>query len=211
MTPKKVVICEDHEIVVDGIERLLANSPQYTIAGHARKETELQQLIADKNPDIVLLDINLGKEDGFHILESIRKYDTNIKVIIFTMYDNQFLIEKARSLKANGYLLKDTINGELKEALAGVYQQEFFLHNTLSKRKAEHDHTRDTFVERMRLTKREIEIICLIAKGKQNEEIAEQLFLSFHTVKTHRKNILKKLNITNAADLVRFAFENHLL
>lgn len=94
MTPKKVVICEDHEIVVDGIEMLLANSLQYTIVGHARKETDLQQLIAEKNPDIVLLDLNLGKEDGFHILQSIRKKNANIKVIIFTMYDNQFLIER---------------------------------------------------------------------------------------------------------------------
>ena len=211
MTPKKVVICEDHEIVVDGIEMLLANSLQYTIVGHARKETDLQQLIAEKNPDIVLLDLNLGKEDGFHILQSIRKKNANIKVIIFTMYDNQFLIEKARLLKANGYLLKDTINGELKEALAGVYQQEFFLHESLLKRRTEHDLTRDTFVERKQLPKRETEIICLVAKGKQNEEIAELLFLSLHTVKTHRKNILKKLNITNTADLVRFAFENHLL
>lgn len=108
-------------------------------------------------------------------------------------------------------MLKDTINGELKEALAGVYQQEFFLHESLLKRRTEHDLTRDTFVERMQLTKRETEIICLVAKGKQNEEIAELLFLSLHTVKTHRKNILKKLNITNTADLVRFAFENHLL
>ena len=211
MVPKKIIICEDHEIVVDGIEMLLANAPQYTIVGHSRKETELQQLIAEKNPDIILLDLNLGKEDGFHILEGIRKKNANIKVIIFTMYDNQFLIEKARLLKANGYLLKDTINGELKEALAGVYQQEFFLHDNLLKRRTEHDLARDTFVERMQLTKRETEIICLVAKGKQNEEIAELLFLSFHTVKTHRKNILKKLNITGTADLVRFAFENHLL
>ena len=70
---------------------------------------------------------------------------------------------------------------------------------------------RDEFVERMKLTKRETEIICLVAKGKQNEEISLLLFLSIHTVKTHRKNIFKKLNISSIADLVRFAFENHLL
>ena len=211
MDSKKIVICEDHEIVVDGIEMLLANTPEYAIVGHTKREDELHQLITEKNPDIILLDLNLGKVDGFHILEGIRKKNTQVKVIIFTMYENEFLIDKARLLKANGYLLKDTISGELKEALAGVYHEEFFLHETLRKRKSDNEKMRDEFVERMKLTKRETEIICLVAKGKQNEEISLLLFLSIHTVKTHRKNIFKKLNISSIADLVRFAFENHLL
>lgn len=211
MDSKKIVICEDHEIVVDGIEMLLANTPEYAIVGHTKREDELHQLITEKNPDIILLDLNLGKVDGFHILEGIRKKNTQVKVIIFTMYENEFLIDKARLLKANGYLLKDTINGELKEALAGVYREEFFLHETLRKRKSDNEKMRDEFVERMKLTKRETEIICLVAQGKQNEEISLLLFLSIHTVKTHRKNIFKKLNIISVADLVRFAFENHLL
>ena len=211
MDSKKIVICEDHEIVVDGIEMLLANTPEYAIVGHTKREDELHQLITEENPDIILLDLNLGKVDGFHILEEIRKKNTQVKVIIFTMYENEFLIDKARLLKANGYLLKDTISGELKEALAGVYHEEFFLHETLRKRKSDNEKMRDEFVERMKLTKRETEIICLVAKGKQNEEISLLLFLSIHTVKTHRKNIFKKLNISSIADLVRFACENHLL
>ena len=190
---------------------LLANSEDFSVVGHTRKPDELHHLLSEKKPDILLLDLNLGKMDGFEVLKEIRKKNEKIKVLIFTMYDSEFLIDKARQLKANGYLLKNTMNGELVEALNGVYQKDFYVHETLSRRKAENDLFRDEFIERMRLTKRETEIIRMVAMGKQNEEIADILFLSFYTVKTHRKNLMKKLNLNNAADLVRFAYENHLL
>ncbi len=190
---------------------LLANSPNFSVVGHTQKEDELHRLLAELKPDIVLLDLNLGKTDGFSILQAIRKKNTEVKVLIFTMYDSEFLIDKARQLKANGFLLKNTMNGELIEALNGVFKKDFYLHDTLLARKSENDLVRDEFIERMRLTKRETEIIRMIAMGRQNEEIADTLFLSFYTVKTHRKNLMKKLKLNNAADLVRFAFENKLL
>ena len=88
---------------------------------------------------------------------------------------------------------------------------EFYVTPAFKKSKSEHIAYRDSFVDKMRLTKREAEMIGLICQGKHAQEIADQLFLSLHTVNTHRKNILKKLNLNSLADLVRFAFENHLI
>lgn len=207
----KIAICEDHDVVVEGIKLMLASQEVFTLCGHARNEDELIKLVDTEQPKIILLDLNLKKQDGLHILEKAKPRWPDIKVLILTMYEDLFLIEKARKLKANGYLLKNSNNGELREALHHVLKsEEFFLPPALLKQKREDEIHRDAFIEKMHLTNREIEIIKLVAQGKPAKEIAEQLFLSLHTVDTHRRNILIKLKLKNVAALVRFAFENHL-
>ena len=122
------------------------------------------------------------------------------------------MIEKAKKLKANGYLLKNSTSQELIEALNQVINStEFYLPQYLLKQKRENDTYRDEFIEKMHLTAREIEIIKLVAEGKSAKEMADQLFLSIHTVDTHRRNVLVKLKMKNIADLVRFAAKNNLI
>jgi len=199
-------------VVVEGIKLMLSGQEQFTLCGHARNEKELVQLIQFEHPQVVLLDLNLKKEDGFSLLEKVRQLYPNLKVIILTMYEELYLIEKAKKFKANGYLLKNSANGELLEALNHVLiSDQFFLPAGLVKQKRDNESHRDEFIEKMHLTVREIEIIKLVAEGKSAKEIADQLFLSLHTVDTHRRNILTKLKLKNIADLVRFAFENHVL
>ncbi len=208
----KIIICEDHDVVVEGVKLMLIGQEQFTIFGHARSEHELLQLIHREHPDIVLLDLNLKKQDGFSILEKLRPQHPQLKVIIFTMYEEAYLIEKAKKLKANGYLLKNSANDELLEALHHVFvSDQFFLPSGLVKQKRENETYRDEFIEKMHLTVREVEIIKLVAEGKTAKEIADQLFLSLHTVDTHRRNILIKLKLKNIADLVRFAAKNYLI
>lgn len=212
MSAQKIVICEDHDIIVDGLQSLLAASENFTFSGHARSEDDLHSILKKENPDILILDLNLRNSDGFSILQNIRKQNPNhLKVLILTMYDDDDLIEKAKQLKANGYLLKNAGNDELLEALNEMNSSDFYLPGHLRLKRASNQIQRDQFVEKMHLTKREIEIIRMIVQGKSALEISETLFLSYHTVRTHRKNILKKLTLNNAADLVRFAYENHLL
>ncbi len=208
----KIIICEDHDIVVEGVRLILSGWSEFQLAGHAHTEEELLPLLAREQPHILLLDLNLKRHDGFAILEKIKPQYPALKVIILTMYEDAFLIEKAQKLKANGYLLKNSSNGEMHEALGHVLMSnEFFLPSGLRKQKDEQETYRDEFIEKMHLTSREVEIIRLVAEGKAAKEIADQLFLSVHTVNTHRRNILTKLNLNNIADLVRFAFENHLI
>ncbi len=191
---------------------MLAHQRQFMVCGHARNQQELVQLLEKEQPEVLLLDLNLNGQDGFAILELIRPKYPQLKVIIFTMYEEGFMIEKARKLKANGYLLKNSSGHELQEALNHVMQSnEFYLPQALFKQKRENDTYRDEFIEKMHLTVREIEIIKLITEGKSSKEIADQLFLSIHTVDTHRRNVLVKLKMKNIADLVRFAAKNNLI
>jgi two-component system nitrate/nitrite response regulator NarL len=208
----KIIICEDHDVVVEGVKLMLAHQRQFMVCGHARNQQELVQLLEKEQPEVLLLDLNLNGQDGFAILELIRPKYPQLKVIIFTMYEEGFMIEKARKLKANGYLLKNSSGHELQEALNHVMQSnEFYLPQALFKQKRENDTYRDEFIEKMHLTVREIEIIKLITEGKSSKEIADQLFLSIHTVDTHRRNVLVKLKMKNIADLVRFAAKNNLI
>jgi DNA-binding NarL/FixJ family response regulator len=205
-------VCEDHDVIVEGVKLMLAHQEQFVISGQARNQQELSTLFEKAKPDALLLDLNLNGQDGFTILEQLRNRDSTLKVVIFTMYQEAYLIEKARKHKANGYLLKNSSKEELLEALNFVFtSNEFFLGETLLKAKRENKVQRDEFIEKMHLTVREIEIIKLVSEGKSAQEIADQLFLSLHTVDTHRRNILGKLKLKNIADLVRFAAKNHLI
>lgn len=207
----KIVICEDHDIVVEGVRLILSGWPDFQLVGHAHTEAELLPLL-EKQPHILFLDLNLKKEDGFQILQKIKPLYPGLKILILTMYEDAFLIDKAKRLNANGYLLKNSSNGELMEALNHVVASpDFFLPAGLRKHKNDQETYRDKFVEKMHLTQREIEIIRLVTEGKTGKEIADQLFLSLYTVDTHRKNILAKLKLKNIADLVRFAFEHNLV
>jgi DNA-binding NarL/FixJ family response regulator len=211
MPARTLAVCEDHSIVVDGLRMALYDNQGFALTHHVRTGKELMDLLAKEEPDLLVLDLNLGKEDGFDLLAAVRKQRPRLPVLILTMYDDAHLIEKAQKAGANGYLLKSFTIDELMEALTHLRPDAFFLPESLQKRRVSNNSHRDQFVERMKLTKREIEIIRLVVEGKSAEVIASQLFLSEFTVRTHRKNILKKLNLNNTADLVRFAFENHLV
>jgi len=205
---KKIVICEDHRIVYDGLELLLAGSKEYAIVGYAANGKALITLLKDTDPDILILDLNLPDSDGFTLLREIRTSSEKIRIIILTMYNDSFLIEKAREERANAYLLKNASNEEILAALAQSNDNNFYVTRSIQHEMDRRKIYRDRFAQKMKLTRRELEIIEKLARGESSQEIAEQLFLSHHTVETHRKNIFRKLEINNIADLVRFAHEN---
>ncbi len=208
---KKVFVCEDHTIIIDGLRLLFERNDQYELVGFTRHGEELQTWLSKLKPDILLLDLNLKESDGFTLLEEIRKTDSDLKVLILTMYQEQELIDRARALQANAYLPKNISNEELLKALAEVYERAFFLPESLQKQLNQENLLRDQFVDRLKLTKREIEIIQSIARGASSQQIAMELNVSTHTIETHRKNIFRKLNISNVAELVHFAHENYLI
>ncbi len=207
---KRVLVCEDHTLVVDGL-RLLLQTHGFEWAGHAPTLAGLDARIAETKPDILLLDLNVKGTDGFSVLPHLRLAFPVLLIFILTMYRDEFLIERARKDGANGFLEKDIGNDELLNALCRGADQPFYLSSTLAREQQERQLYRDHFAGKMKLTKREMDVIPLLAHGKTTHEIAAQLFLSPLTVDTHRKNIFRKLNITNVVDLVNFAHENKLV
>lgn len=208
---KKVIICEDHNIVYDGLKLLLSKSDEYKIVGHAALGKELIPLLLKVTPDILLLDLNLPDTDGLVLLKEIRKTNKQIKIIILTMYHDSFLIEKAREEGANAYVLKNSSNNELMAALDGLDRNKFFVPRAIQLDMDRKKIYRDQFAQKMKLTNREIEIIKSLALGHTSQDIADQLSLSLHTIETHRKNIFRKLEISGIANLIRFAHDNHII
>lgn len=206
-----VVICEDHEIVYTGLKLILDQSDDFEIIGHAQNGQELLPLLTQSDADILILDLNLPDTDGFTLLKSVRELNKNIFVIILTMYHEQHLIQRAKDEGANAYLLKNASNEELLEALRQVNHKTFFVTRELQTEGEHQEIFKDEFSQKMKLTRREIEIIRLLAMGNTSQQASVALTISPHTVDTHRKNIFRKLKINNIADLVRFAHDTKII
>lgn len=206
--PKKILICEDHQIVIDGLLSIFKTQDEYRVAGYITNGNNVMPAIKTNLPDVVLLDLNLPEKNGLDILKEIKILHPTIKVIILTMYNKESIVKKVKQYKADGFLLKNCSSNELLNALDFVFKSTKFYHgegvkNTVSET--------DGFVEKIKITRREKEIITELLKGNNVPQIAENLFISTYTVETHKKNIFKKLDIHNSIDLVKLVNEKKLL
>lgn len=207
----KVAIAEDHQLVVDGIKTILEGSKQLAFVGSASRESDLFYLLQLNKPDVLLLDLNLGGTNGFDILQKIKQKELPLKVVVLTMYNEPAFIRKAKELGASAYLLKNYSSKELIDVIENLDKKEFQLSEQASVSKDQPEGFNTGFTDANRLSPKEKEIIKLVVKGLSSKEIAETLFLSVHTIDTHRRNLLKKLNLANTASLVRFAYENKVV
>lgn len=208
---KDIFICEDHTIIIDGLKLLFQQSADYRIIGYSLTGVGVIEKIEKENPNILILDLNLKDSDGLELIEQIRKKNKNLKIVVLTMYPDEFLIERVKKLGANAYLQKSVSNDELLEALQKIETSEFYLSKALLEETERRKKFRDHFAHKMKLTKRELELIPLLARGISSAEIADQLSVSALTIDTHRKNIFRKLEINTSIELVNFAHENNLL
>lgn len=210
MQPLKLFICEDHNLTIEGLRVLLSTSPKFAVTGHAHNGEELWAKLNEAVPDILIMDINLGTQSGLDLAEEVKKKFPPVRILMLTMYDDQTLVNKAKEIKANGYLTKGAGTQELILALDGIMGDGFYESPVAVTTRINGFKMRDAFIEKMRLTKREVEIISLVGQGKNAEDISEQLFLSLHTVRTHKKNIMKKLGLGSVAEMVHYAMKNNL-
>lgn len=204
MPELSIYIADDHAIVVDGLKEILSAQPKWHIIGTAGNGEELISLIAARRADVVILDINMPKMNGIQCTEWIKQHFPQTKVIILTMFPERTYVDQLIKAGADGCLLKSRGSQDLLDAIERVTSGKSYF-----------DSIRD-FVEKdshpvFNLSERELEIIKLIVNGRTSMEIAAQLFLSEHTVKTHRKNIFRKIGISSISQLATFAINNSLL
>ena len=177
------------------------------------------ELLESQRPDLALLDLNLPGKDGLEILQYIFKKKLPTKTLVLTMYSDPKVVRKALKSGAAGYLLKDQDAGELTSAIREVMRGKTYLGKGLSEMvnstklmgRPSKETYQDTFPKIHYLTKREAEILNLIAQAMSNKEIAQELFISDQTVSVHRKNIMRKLGVSNTAGLVKIAYDNSLI
>ncbi len=206
----KIIIAEDHPIVIDGIKLLFHESADYEVVGEANTEKEIISVCLNLQPDFLVLDLNLGGKNSIDLIDEIKNRFPKLKILIFSSYQTSVLIKKALSLGVEGYLLKDATKNDWLEALSSIGEGKIYLSKSIRHFHEENVFDTDNFSQITSLSEQEKRIIKLIINGLEEKKIAENLFISKHTVHTHKKNILKKLNLHTNAELVKFAFENHL-
>ncbi len=207
---KRVFICEDHLIFIDGLTGIIdKNSEEFELVETAHNGTYTAKKIPFLDIDILLLDLNVPGLNGLEVIEFLRQTDSEINIIVITMYDDPTMIKKAKSAGANAYLLKDVSNQTLLDVMRRPKSDEFYLQEGLNH--PEGSMFKESFSNVIKLTMREKEIVQLIVKGHTTALIAKELFLSVNTIETHRRNIYRKLDVKNLPELVNFAHSYDLM
>lgn len=200
----KVLIVDDHKLISEAWASLLKDSPQITVCATADSESSAYDQAYVHKPDIVLMDINLGSGSGINAATKILDSLPKTRVIGLSLHDDISYVKKFLSIGAKGYLTKNTNKSELVSAIHSVHQGELFIASEIKDRYFAALLNADDR-DKKELTMKEIEIVKFIAQGLTSKEIGDKLFVSHRTVETHRHNILKKLDLPNAAQLSSWA------
>lgn len=217
MTPKiRIHLADDHQVLIDGLSNLLQTVSNFEVVGTSLDGTTVYDDVMNDKADILILDISMPKKDGIEVLKEFNEKEMPCKAIILSSYDDLKIIKEVMKLGAKGYLLKNCAGENIIEAVEAVYQgQEYFSDSVREKIfntfRDNPKLNQNAIIENPILSPREIEIIILIALEYSGTEISKKLFISSHTVETHRKNIMKKLNIKSTIGLVKYALKNNLI
>lgn len=200
----RIAIADDHRLFAEGIASILHSDKELTVATICANGKRLTEYLRNNTVDVVLVDLNMPIMDGAATIRVLRNNDIQSKIIVLSMYADSAVYSKCRELDINGYLHKDADAQHLIDTIKRIYNGEnIFDYDKVKDAAAEESaFFKDKYANRFKLSKREIEIIDLVRTGYKNNEIAEKLFLSVHTVMTHRKNILHKLEVRNTAEML---------
>lgn len=210
----KVLIVDDHSLVRQGLKQLIELEKDLRVIGLAGDGEEAILKVQQLKPDIVLLDINMPKINGIQTLRRLKDMDNTIKVIMLTFYEDREYLLETINLGANGYVLKDAESESLIKAIRDVFQGESYIYPTLATELVKEFNRREEKGSRKtnseNLTKREYEVLTLVAEGFNNREIASYLFISEKTVKNHVSNIFKKINVNDRTQAAIYAYRNNI-
>lgn len=210
----RLLLVDDHPIVLDGLKSHLSAHADLAVAGEATDGEQALRKARQLSPDIILLDISMPRLNGLEFMETLRRESPAARVIVLTMHDSPEYITQTIRLGARGYLLKDTSPAELIRAIKAVHAGEVYFSAVVSRMVVE-TAVKGGFQSEGRrmdpLTEREHEVLALIAEGLSNKEIAGRLQLGVRTIETHRERIMRKLNVHSVAGLTRFAIARGLV
>lgn len=215
-TKTKVLLVDDHQIIRDGVRAMLENTDDMQVIGSVPSGEDAINEARDQKPDVILMDIMMGGMTGIEATRWIKESDPAIKIILLTMEISKEYVSAGIKSGVDGYLPKDvdrdTLLGAIRtvrgggrffnDAIMKLVFEDFYAHEKLksSDKRLPND-----------LTKRESEILGLVASGKTNKELAEALFISIKTVETHKTHIMEKLGLRNSTELVKYAIKNKII
>lgn len=202
----KIIIVDDHPIVVDGIRQLIDEADGMKVAGTAMCGSDCKELLKQVTPDILLLDINLPDVSGMDLCGYIHDRYPFIRIIALTGFKEYFYMQKMLQNGASGYLLKNALPEEILEGIRNVYAGERYFSEEANAVMNTRKENKKIF-----LTLRETELLSLIVEGYTNKEIADKLFLGVETINSYRKTLLLKLGVKNTAAMVKLAITEKLV
>ncbi len=211
-----ILIIDDHELFSQGLKALLSTEDKFKIAC-CKDSKEMFSLIDKTKFDLILLDLNLSKEDGLALIQPIKNVDSLIKIIILTSFSSHQYSTLAINSGANAFIHKNFSKEELIATINDVLSGKTIIQNQIQESKKENltypinPKFLSEFLKSYKLTRREVDIISLIAQGYTNKNIAVFFHISENTVKTHRKNVKRKLKFSSTADIVKFAFDTGIM
>jgi len=205
----RILLADDHIVVRRGLRLLLESQPEFSVVAEASNGNQAVEAAASAQPDVIVLDIAMPHLNGIEAAQRILSAVPNVSIVILSMHSDEGYVLRALKAGAKAYLLKDSAEGDLIEAIKAVTRGKTFFSAEITKMLAE-DYVREIRTRGAEdsyelLTPREREILQLLAEGKSNKDIANLLNLSLYTVETHRRNLQDKLNLHSFAELILYA------
>lgn len=210
----KLLLVDDHQMLIDGIKALLSGEEMFEIIATSNSATKALEILKDSPVDIVITDINMPEMSGIELTQKIHDLHPGMKVLALSMFGEKQTIREMLDAGVQGYILKNTGKEELITALNKIADGGLFFSDEITSEMMKAIKSNSSIKENNgppNLTQREIEIVQLIAKEFNNQQIANHLFISERTVETHRKNIFRKTKTKSLVGLIKFAYEHNLV
>lgn len=207
-----IMIADDHSMIREGLKNLLELDGDIEVIAEAVDGDDCLKKLETIKPEVLLLDINMPKKNGLEVLQALKARRSKLKVLVLTVHNEIEYLMKAVDIGVNGYILKDSESAELKKAIFTITQGETYIQPSLIPALNSKMIERNQDEEKIDvLTRRELEVLKLLAVGMYNKEVAEKLNISERTVKNHVSNIFKKLEVTDRTQAAVFAIRNNLI
>ena len=211
--PIRILIADDHAVVRSGLRALLLADPEIEVVGEAKDGSETLELAGTLHPDVVLLDVTMPPENGIKTAKRLKAEYPEIVLLFLTMHEDEALLHEALRAGAAGYVTKRAEEAEILQAIHAVIHGDIYVHPAMTRallhRPVTTEHRRG--MPEVSLTRRELDVLRLLAKGNTNRQIAGVLDLSMRTVENHRANLMGKLGLVSRVELVSYAEEHNLL
>ena len=203
-TPIRIVVADDHPIVRDGIAAIINLQPDMTLAGDAGTGSEALERFSELRPDVALVDLQLPDMSGFDLITKIKDKSPNARVVVLSSHEGDVDIQRALEAGAQGYVVKGLVREELLETIRSVHAGKRRLPAAVAQKLTEH-------MADEPISPRELEVLSLMAAGKRNKEIADELSIAEDTVKMHVRNILSKLQVNDRTEAVTIALRRGII
>jgi two-component system, NarL family, nitrate/nitrite response regulator NarL len=206
-TTINIVVVDDHPMVLEGMKAMLSEISFVRLLGLCKNAFEAMELMRKQLPDVLITDINMPEVNGIALTQKLTKEYPSVKVLAMSTYKERSYVGQMIQHGASGYVLKSASKEEIEAAILDVYEGKMYVSDDIGWSAKE----QNDLAKIPALSSREKEILSLIAEGLPNPRIAEKLFLSLHTVDTHRKNLLTKFGVSNTASLIHIASKNNII